>query len=102
MSFEFGALDAALTAAVGDDPMLVAELHGAFVSSAKRQIDLLQRARCDGNWRYAAWRLKGLAGSFGATQILALAEEAAISVPGEPGVIRRLNAAVDVIAAHRD
>ncbi len=102
MSFDYGALDAALTAAVGDDPGLIAELRGAFLDSAKRQVDLLGRSRCDANWQYAAWRLKGLAASFGATAIIALADEAAHSAPGEPVVIRKLLRAIDAVEAHRD
>lgn len=87
MSFDVGALDAALSAAVGDDPTLIAELHEAFVESARRQIDLLKRSRCDANWIYAACRLRGLAATFASNNILALAEEAASAAPGEPTVI---------------
>jgi hypothetical protein len=57
-----------------------------------RQVDLLSRARCDGNWHVAAMRLKGLAASFHSAQLLALAERALDSAPGEPTVIRRLQA----------
>ena len=102
MSFDYGALDAALMAAVGDDQSLIAELRAAFLESAKRQVDLLQRSRCDANWEYAAWRLKGLAASFGATRILQLADEAANSAPGEPVVIKKLERAISAIEAHRD
>ncbi len=102
MSFDYGALDAALAAAVGDDQSLIAELRTAFLDSAKRQVDLLHRARCDANWQYAAWRLKGLAASFGATQVLNLAEEAANAAPGEPTVLRRLEQAIAAIEDHRD
>ena len=102
MSFDYGALDAALTAAVGDDQSLIAELRAAFLESANRQVDLLRRARCDANWEYAAWRLKGLAASFGAINVLQLAEEAANSAPGEPVVLRKLEKAIATIEAHRD
>lgn len=102
MSFDVGALDAALSAAVGNDPVLVAELHTAFIDSARRQVDLLKRSRCDANWLYAAWRLRGLAASFGAQNIMALADEAADAAPGEPTVVRRLEAAIETVAAHRD
>ena len=102
MNYDHGSLDAALTAAVGDNPGLIEELHGAFIDSARRQVDLLSRARCDANWQYAAWRLKGLAASFGATAVIDLAEEAANSAPGEPVVIRKLEKAVNLIARHRD
>lgn len=102
MSFDYGALDAALTAAVGDDQSLIAELRAAFLESAKRQVDLLQRSRCDANWEYAAWRLKGLAASFGATNVLELADEAAHSAPGEPVILGKLERAIAAIEAHRD
>ena len=94
MSYDPGALDAALAAAVGDDPALVADLRFAFLESAQRQLDLLERARCDANWQIAAWRLKGLAASFGVVGLMALAEEAARSVPGDPAMLRKLKAAI--------
>ena len=97
MSFEYGALDAALAAAVGDDQSLIEELRGAFLESANRQVDLLGRARCDANWQYAAWRLKGLAASFGASQVIDLADEAANSAPGDPVILRKLEKAVSTI-----
>ncbi|GAB5488386.1 MAG: hypothetical protein Pars2KO_19560 [Parasphingorhabdus sp.] len=102
MSFDYGALDAALTAAIGDDQSLIAELRAAFLESAKRQVDLLHRSRCDANWEYAAWRLKGLAASFGATNLLDLADEAAHSAPGDPVILRKLERAIVAIEAHRD
>ena len=102
MSFDYGALDAALTAAVGENEALITELRDAFLESARRQIDLLHRSRCDANWEYAAWRLKGLAASFGATRMLQLAEEAAHSAPGEPVILRKLEQAVAAIESHRD
>ena len=102
MAFDHGALDAALNAAVGDDPELIAELRGAFLESARRQLDLLHRSRCDANWRYAAWRLKGLAASFGAVHIIDLADETVLSAPGDPVVLRKLDQALTRIEDHRD
>jgi hypothetical protein len=90
MAYESGALDATLAAAAGDDPALLAELRLAFVESLETQLDLLKRARCDGNWTVAAMRLKGLAASFHAEGLIGLAEEALDSAPGEPVVIRKL------------
>lgn len=95
MSYDPGALNAALAAAVGEDIVLIADLRVAFMESAQRHIDLLQRARCDANWELAAWRLKGLAASFGLTSLMALADEAADSVPGDPRVLRQLRMALD-------
>lgn len=95
MSYDPGALNAALAAAVGEDIALIADLRVAFMESAQRHIDLLQRARCDANWELAAWRLKGLAASFGLTSLMALADEAADSAPGDPRVLRQLRMALD-------
>jgi HPt (histidine-containing phosphotransfer) domain-containing protein len=94
MSYDPGALHAALAAAVGDDSALIADLRLAFLESAARQVDLLSRARCDANWELAAWRLKGLAASFGLTALMALADEAASAAPGDPRALRRLRAAL--------
>lgn len=92
MAYIGEAIDAHLAAAAGDDPALVLELRAAFVESAQRQVDLLQRARCDGNWTIAAMRLKGLAATFHASGLAALADEALAAAPGEPVVLRRLRA----------
>ncbi|MGV3771009.1 MAG: Hpt domain-containing protein [Sphingobium phenoxybenzoativorans] len=98
MSYDPGALDAALAAAVGDDAGLIADLRTAFLESSERQLDLLSRARCDANWQLAAYRLKGLAASFGVSGLMALADEAAQSAPGDPKMLRRLRAAVTEFA----
>lgn len=92
MLFDNGALDATLAAAAGQDETLLAELRAAFIKSVERQIDLLKRARCDGNWNVAAMRLKGLAASFHAQELIDLAEEAVTSAPGEPVIVRKLQA----------
>ncbi|ALR21697.1 MULTISPECIES: hypothetical protein [Sphingobium] len=94
MSYDPGALNAALAAAVGEDSALIADLHVAFMESALRQVDLLARARCDANWELAAWRLKGLAASFGLTGLMALAEEAVQAAPGDPRILKQLRTAL--------
>ena len=95
MAYEAGALDATIAAAAGDDAALFAELREAFIDSLSRNIDLLRRARCDGNWHVAAMRLKGLAASFHAVALLVLAEQALDSAPGDPVVVRQLQAFLD-------
>lgn len=90
MAHESGALDATIAAAAGDDPALMGELRNAFLESAARQLDLLRRSRCDGNWNVAALRLKGLAASFHAEELLVAAENALASAPGEPTAIRNI------------
>ena len=91
MAFESGALDATLAAAAGEDTALLAELRNAFGESVVRNVDLLSRARCDGNWNVAAMRLKGLAASFHADQLIELSEEALNAAPGDPVILRKLN-----------
>jgi len=94
---DYGAFDTALNAAAGDDPALVKELRMAFLESAKRQLDLLGRARCDANWQYSCYRLKGLAASFGVSEIADLADEGAAGAPGDPVVLRKISAAISAI-----
>ncbi len=88
MAYENGDIDATLAAAAGDDRALMVELRGAFMESAHRQLDLLRRSRCDGNWNVAAMRLKGLAASFHCEDLLNAAQHALESAPGEPASIR--------------
>jgi hypothetical protein len=90
MAFATGDLDATIAAAAGEDPALLAELRAVFAESLARQIDLLRRARCDGNWQVAALRLQGLGASVHAPDLVRLAEEALSGAPGEPAVIRKL------------
>ncbi len=100
MAYEAGALEATLAAAAGGDPTLWEELRASFVESVARQVDLLERARCDGNWVMAAMRLRGLAASFHSGALLDLAEEAVEAAPGEPTVVRRLKAFVAEFSAN--
>jgi hypothetical protein len=90
MAYEQGAFDATLAAAAGHDPALLAELRSAFRESLERHLDLLKRARCDGNWTIAAQRLRGLAASVHAGEMIDLANEADEAAPGEPTVVRRI------------
>lgn len=99
MAYDPGALNASLAAAVGSDPALMAELRAAFIESAARQLDLMGRARCDANWELASLRLKNLAGSFGAVGLMALADEALDGAPGDPVVLRKIDAAILDFAA---
>lgn len=95
MAFDPGALNASLAAAVGSDSELMAELKLAFVDSVSRQLDLLTRSRCDANWEIAAARLKSIAASFGARDLIGLADEALEGAPGDPVVLRKIAAALD-------
>lgn len=94
MTYDPGALDSALAAAVGDDSALHAELRHAFLDSAHRQLDALRAAVSDDDWRVAAWRLKGLAASFGATDLMTHANDAAHGAPRDSETLRRLDRAL--------
>ena len=89
MAFHPGPFDHALAAA-GDDRALETQLRAGFVDSVERQLDLMQRARCDANWRLAAQHLHAVAAGFHAEEIMALAEEAAHGAPGDPAAMRRI------------
>ena len=91
MAFENAAFTATLAAAAGDDPALLCELRGAFRESLAQQIDLLKRSRCDGNWLIAAQRIKGLAASFHADELITLAQATIDTAPGDPVALRKLD-----------
>ncbi|HVI98759.1 MAG TPA: Hpt domain-containing protein [Sphingomonas sp.] len=94
MAYDPGAIDATLAAAVGDEPALIAELREAFLDSAKRELAALESAMDVDDWRTAAWRIKGLAASFGAVRLMALAEEGATVAPHDLAYLRRVRQAV--------
>lgn len=98
MSFDSGPLDRYISAAVGDDPAMALELRASFVASARELSDLMRRARCDANWHVAAERLKSLSATFGIIPLIQLAEAAMDGAPGDPAVLREINAAVDTLA----
>jgi hypothetical protein len=98
MRMDLGDFDANLAAAAGDDAALRAELLASFLESVKSHVDLLGRARCDGNWRIAAQRLRGLGASFHASELTRLADEALDSAPGDPVIVRKLSQYADVFA----
>lgn len=93
MAYDPGAIDAALAAAVGDEPALIAELRLAFVESAQRALAALEAAETRDDWREAAARLKGLAASFGAVRLMALAAQSA-DLPGDTATLAKLRRAV--------
>lgn len=97
MAYESGKFEIALAAAAGEDFSLFAELRLAFLEGASRQLDLLRRSRCDGNWQMAAMRLGGIATSFHDEQLEVLAREALTGAPGDPAAIRRIGAHLDEI-----
>ncbi|WBH17560.1 Hpt domain-containing protein [Sphingomonas radiodurans] len=94
MAYDPGAIDATLAAAVGDDPALIAELRAAFLESAQRGLAAIEQANDDEAWRSAAWRLKGLAASFGAVRLMTIATRATEASAGDVVLLKRLRRAV--------
>jgi HPt (histidine-containing phosphotransfer) domain-containing protein len=94
MAYDPGALEAALSAALGDDPALMRELEAAFLASAAIQIDALERARHRPEWIQAALRLRGLAASFTAIELMDAADLAAAAEPGDAAALAAVRAAV--------
>jgi HPt (histidine-containing phosphotransfer) domain-containing protein len=94
MAYDPGAIDATLAAAVGDEPQLIAELRQAFVEGVQRGLTGLETAQDGDHWRIAAARLKGLAASFGAIRLMALAGEAIEAVPHDAVLLRKMRRVV--------
>lgn len=90
MLYENGSMESTLAAAAGSDPGLRAELRAAFADSLAGHVDLMKRARCDGNWNIAAMRLKGLAAGFHADDLIQLADMARNGAPGDPAVLKKI------------
>jgi len=95
MAYDPGAIDATLAAAVGDEPGLIAELREAFLDGVKRSLGALRTAETPSAWKSSALRLKGLAASFGAVRLMALAGEAAEAAPRDPAILRKLTRAIE-------
>jgi HPt (histidine-containing phosphotransfer) domain-containing protein len=90
MAYDPGAIDSTLAAAVGDEPALIAELREAFGESARNTLAALESAATDAEWVQATARLRGLAASFGAVRLMALAEEAGEGTPRDPRMLTKL------------
>ena len=95
MAYDPGAIDATLAAAVGDDPGLIAELRIALVDSAENAVAAMAGAADTETWRAGAWRLRGLAASFGAVRLMAMASEAADAPCRDGATLGRLKRAID-------
>ncbi|TCP67972.1 Hpt domain-containing protein [Sphingomonas sp. PP-CE-1G-424] len=94
MAYDPGAIDATLAAAVGDEPILIAELRIAFIESAERALTAMTLATDVDDWRAAVWRLKGLAASFGAIRLMTIATLVADGDPRDAEGLKKLRRAV--------
>ena len=94
MAFDPGAISSNLSAAVGDEPALIAELKLAFAESSHRVVASLSAAETREPWIAAASRLKGLAASFGAVRLMALAEQALAAGRPDPALLKKIRRAI--------
>jgi hypothetical protein len=78
---------------------LVAELRSAFQQSATRHAAAMRDSSCDADWSDAALRLKGLAASFGATDLMALAGRAARDRSGDAAALAAIDAGIEALGA---
>jgi histidine phosphotransfer protein HptB len=90
MSYDPGAIEAALSAAAGNEPQLVAELRMAFFEGAEVQLAAMRRARDPVEWRAAAARMNGLAASFGAVRLMGAAAQAMRADRIDGDMLRRI------------
>ncbi len=97
MAYDPGALEAALAAAVGDEPSLIAELRAVFFASAEAQVSVLTRAVTLEEWRGAATRLHSLAASFGALRLMAVATQAVQAERIDPATLRKIERAIGAL-----
>lgn len=102
MAYDPGAIDAALAAAVGDEPGLIAELRMAFLESAERALAQMETAADVDGWRSGAARLRGLAASFGAVRLMALAASAMDGRAGDLATIAKLKRAIARLEGEQD
>ena len=91
MAYDPGAIDAALAAAVGDEPLLIAELRLAFIASVEAALTQMRMSTDVDAWTLAARRMKGLAASFGAVRLMAAATAAIESTPHDTAVMRGIH-----------
>ncbi|ATE63061.1 hypothetical protein [Rhizorhabdus dicambivorans] len=97
MSFEPGSLDRLLAEAVGEGSPAAAELRALFLASATGHVAAMSRAAGVKGWRDEAFKLQGLAASFGMTALMEVAARAAHAGP-DPLL---LDAVADALAACR-
>lgn len=95
MAYDPGAIDQALSAAVGDDPALIAELRAAFIDSTRAALNAIELARDADEWRGRLSKLRGLAASFGAVRLAAVANEACAAPIGDARALRLLRRNVE-------
>ena len=98
MAHDPGAIEAALSAATGEDAALVLELRGAFLASARTHVATLETAPSAPAWQHTALRLKGLAASFGALDLMRAADAASLAEARDPTALRRIHRLMAALA----
>ncbi|MFM9976905.1 MAG: Hpt domain-containing protein [Sphingomonadaceae bacterium] len=94
MAYDPGALEGTLTAAIGEQPLLIAELRTVFFEAAEHHLVALRGAPDAVEWRLAAGRLNGLAASFGALRLMGVAAQAMRADRVDPVMLVRIERTV--------
>lgn len=97
MAYDPGALEAALAAAVGDEPQLIAELRGAFLAGAQAHLATLAGTTDPVEWASRAQRLHGLAASFGALRVMDAADDISTATVGDRRALDRARQAIEAL-----
>jgi hypothetical protein len=74
------------------------ELRSAFLDSARRHVEAMANAASGAEWCEAALRLKGLAASFGATDLMTHADRAAEASQKTPDLLGGVQRALAILA----
>jgi hypothetical protein len=82
-----------VAASLADDPGLFLEIRASVADDVAMLVDLLNRSRCDANWRSAATRLRNLAATFGLEELRDGAEMALTFAPLDPVSLKAVNRA---------
>ena len=94
MAYDPGALEAALSKALGDDEALIAELRALFLARVHEHVAVMAAAQTPAAWQSAAMRLQSLAASFGAVRIMELAQGAVQAETPDGRVVRKIERAI--------
>jgi len=100
MAYHHGAIEASLSAALGDDAALIADLRTAFFEGVARHLGAMDRAESRDQIVDAASRLRSLAASFGATRLMSALSPVIETGTVPPSARRRIERAVAIMKTH--
>jgi len=100
MAYHHGAIEASLSAALGNDAALIADLRTAFFDGVARHLSALDQAESRDQIVDAASRLRNLAASFGATRLMSALSPVIETGTVVPSERRRIERAIAMMKTH--